>query len=116
MHSPEIEQASDPLAAHASPTLKLQLHAALSYLGILVLVPFLTGRNEPFVQFHARQGIIIWIWEVLAVYALIVPGIGKLIFQFSSVLCFVLSVYGLGSVILGRYSPIPGISRIVRYL
>ncbi|MEG3640740.1 hypothetical protein [Magnetococcus sp. PR-3] len=84
-----------------------QILAGMSYLGILALVPFMIGRRDPFVAFHARQGIVIWIWEVAAVYALIVPGIGKLFFQLSSVLCFVLSLVGLVSVIMGRAWRLP---------
>ncbi|ABK44759.1 conserved hypothetical protein [Magnetococcus marinus MC-1] len=93
-----------------------QVLAGMSYLGILALVPFMIGRRDPFVAFHARQGIIIWIWEVIAVYALIVPGLGKIAFQLSSVLCFVLSLVGLVSVILGRAWRLPGVSSVAEKL
>ncbi|MEO5366616.1 MAG: hypothetical protein H7831_09730 [Magnetococcus sp. WYHC-3] len=81
--------------------------AGMSYLGILALVPFMLGRQGTFELHHARNGIVLWIWEVLAVYALVVPGVGRLIFQASTLACFVLSVYGLVAVILGQRWRVP---------
>ncbi|MBF0456215.1 MAG: hypothetical protein HQL72_15535 [Magnetococcales bacterium] len=79
-----------------------QIMAAMSYLGILALVPLVVNRRDSYVAFHARQGIILWIWEVLAVFSLAVPVVGRVFFQTSSLFCFVLSVVGLVSVLLGK--------------
>ncbi len=79
-----------------------QIMAAMSYLGILALVPLVVGGRDPYVGFHARQGLVLWIWEVLAVFSLALPVIGRLFFQVSSLICFALSVVGLISVLLGR--------------
>lgn len=81
--------------------------AALSYFGMLALVPTIINRRDPYVSFHARQGLVLWIWEVLAVFSLAVPAIGRLFFQMSGVICFVLSVVGLISVMLGRAWKLP---------
>lgn len=75
--------------------------ACMSYLGILALVPLVLNRDDDYVRFHARQGVVIWMWEVLALYALVIPG-GRLFFSISSLLCFVLSVTGVAAVLLGR--------------
>ncbi|MBF0610889.1 MAG: hypothetical protein G8345_08140 [Magnetococcales bacterium] len=76
--------------------------AAMSYLGILSLVPLVMNRNDEYVRFHARQGVILWMWEVLAIYTLLLPAFGKMFFKFSSFLCVVLSIVGLVAVLLGR--------------
>ncbi len=34
--------------------------AALSYLGPLVLVPFLTKKDNPFIMFHVKQGLVLF--------------------------------------------------------
>ncbi|MBF0448123.1 MAG: hypothetical protein HQL67_07990 [Magnetococcales bacterium] len=81
--------------------------AAISYLGILALVPLLINRRDPYVQFHARQGLVLWIWEVLAVFSLAVPVVGRIFFQTSSLICFILSAIGLISVLLGRAWRLP---------
>ena len=36
--------------------------AIVSYLGILCLVPLIMNRDDEFVYFHAKQGLIIWMW------------------------------------------------------
>ncbi|MBF0626031.1 MAG: hypothetical protein HQL82_14640 [Magnetococcales bacterium] len=81
--------------------------AAMSYLGILVLVPLALKPKDSYVTFHARQGAVLWIWEMLAIYALSVPGLGKMLFQFSSIACFLLSAVGLIAVLLGRAWRLP---------
>lgn len=76
--------------------------AVMSYLGVLSLVPLVMNREDPYVQFHARQGVVLWMWEVLAIYTLLVPAVGSFFFRFSSVACLILSVMGVLSVLLGR--------------
>ncbi|MBF0422602.1 MAG: hypothetical protein HQL73_06390 [Magnetococcales bacterium] len=97
-------------------SLATQIMAAMSYLGILSLVPLVLGNVTPFVRFHARQGVILWIWEVLAVFGLVVPVIGRVFFQVSSLLCFVLSVAGLVAVFLGRAWRFPIVGRLAEKL
>ncbi|MBF0626955.1 MAG: hypothetical protein HQL91_01920 [Magnetococcales bacterium] len=81
--------------------------AAMSYLGILSLVPLVVNREDPYVRFHARQGIVLWMWEVLAIYSLVIPGVGRAFFGISSLLCFLFSVIGLVSVFTGRAWKLP---------
>ncbi|MBF0621339.1 MAG: hypothetical protein HQL54_05380 [Magnetococcales bacterium] len=84
------------------PTLSAKVLAAMSYFGILSLVALLLNRSDEYVRFHSRQGVVLWIWEVLAVYTLVIPGIGRLFFGMSSFICIVLSIIGVMSVIMGR--------------
>ena len=93
-----------------------QVMAALSYLGILALVPMVVSGRDPYVGFHARQGVVLWIWEVLAVFSLALPVVGKIFFQTSSLLCFILSVAGLVSVLLGRAWKFPVVGDLAQKL
>ncbi len=34
--------------------------AALSYIGPLIIIPFLVGKDDPFVNFHLRQGTVVF--------------------------------------------------------
>ncbi len=43
--------------------------AALSYVAFLVLIPLLVRRNDPYVVWHAKQGLVILIGLILAVVA-----------------------------------------------
>lgn len=57
-----------------------RLRAALSYLGPLVFLPLFVYRNDKFVYFHARQGLVLWVISVVAVASLFLPGSGKFLF------------------------------------
>jgi uncharacterized membrane protein len=41
------------------------LMAVLAYLGILIIIPFLVAKNDGFVKFHLRQGLVLVIIEVI---------------------------------------------------
>lgn len=57
------------------------LVAALSYLGILVLIPLLfVDKHDPFVKFHAKQGLVILIGYVIAMVGVgWIPVLGNLV-------------------------------------
>lgn len=41
-------------------------YSILSYLGFLVLIPILLDRKSPYVKFHANQGLILLVAELIA--------------------------------------------------
>ncbi len=87
--------------------LRSRVMASLSYLGILCFVPLLLDRDDEFVQFHARQGLVLWMWGVLAIFALSAPGVGKWFFSFSGMAILAFSAVGLISVLLQRAWRLP---------
>ncbi len=84
--------------------------AALSYLSVLCFVPLVVARDDEFVYFHARQGLVIWMWGVLSLFALHIPGIGEWLFGLSSMAVVVFSLLGLASVLFQRAWKLPLIS------
>lgn len=98
--------------AEAQPVVDIndeKLMAGLSYLGVLVLIPLLIRKNNPFVYFHAKQGLVIFIGEVIALIAgqwLVV--VGSLLF----ILLLIASVVGLIQALQGRRFSIPGIGQL----
>lgn len=91
----------------SSGSVKSRIMAMLSYMGILCFVPLIMNREDEFVYFHSKQGLIIWMWGVLALFALQVPGIGKWIFSASAMIVLILSILGLVSVLLHRAWKLP---------
>jgi len=85
---------------------RTQIMAALSYLGILCFVPLIYGRGDPFVHFHSRQGLVIWMWGVVALLLLPLP-FGRFFFHMSSTAILLLSVAGLVSVLLQKTWSLP---------
>lgn len=58
-----------------------RLYAAMSYLYVLVIVPWLLRRRDPFVNWHVRQGLIVLAVSVAAlILAAWWPTAGSLLF------------------------------------
>ena len=76
-----------------------KLLAVLCYLGILVLIPLLVKKDSPFIQFHAKQGIVLLIGWVVSWFPILgwLLGIGV----------FVLCIIGIINVLNGEMKKLP---------
>ena len=95
------------VVVHGEKSLKSRILALMSYLGVLVFVPLVTNRDDEYVHFHARQGLVIWTFGVIAIFTLYIPGLGKLVFSFLSMAVLVYSVIGVVSVLLHKAWKLP---------
>ncbi len=85
----------------------------LSYLGILALIPFMSKKDDEFVQFHAKQGLNLFIFEVIVNIILNVLGLGVTFISGIIYLLFsILSIIGLVNVAKGLKTPLPVIGSI----
>ena len=73
--------------------------AAIGYVGILCFVPLLLKKDSKFAQFHAKQGLILLILEVLG----FIPVIGWALF----VIAVVFSLLGIINAMDGKYWKMP---------
>lgn len=86
-----------------------RLIAALSYVGVLVVVPWLMKKDDPFVNWHIKQGLVILAGLILALLAASWHGpSGSLVF----VLLILADIAALAQTLLGRRWKIPGIGQI----
>jgi fumarate reductase subunit D len=85
-----------------------RLMAALSYLGFLFLVPLLAGnKKDPYVNFHLRQGIVLFIAVVIVSVFAWIPFIG----WFLAVFMLALSIYGFIQALSGNKWKLPYIGK-----
>jgi fumarate reductase subunit D len=77
--------------------------AALSYAWILCFIPFLFKRDSEFVQFHAKQGVTLFIIILIASLFVWFPVFGPL-FMFGLV---IVSVLGVVKTLNGEWWKIP---------
>ncbi len=101
---------------HTKGGLRSRLMAVMSYLGILCFVPLLRNDDDEFVYFHAKQGLVIWMWGVLGVFSMYLPGIGKWMFSFSLLAVIAFSVIGLISALLNRAWKLPLIHSVATHI
>lgn len=101
---------STPGAAKQNNTLM----GVLAYLGILIIIPFLMAKDEPFVKFHIKQGLILVIVE------LVVWVIGMTMWQLWQVLqlvnlaAIVFAVIGIVNVVQGQQKELPLIGSLAK--
>ncbi len=81
--------------------------AALSYLGILVLVPLLAKKDSPFCQFHAKQGLVLLISWVIIGFVAVIPILGWIVSIFGSLFLFVLFILGIVNALGGQAKELP---------
>ena len=77
--------------------------AALSYIWVLCLVPLLTKKRSKFAQFHAKQGLILFIAEIVGVFIFWIPVFGWAI----AIVLLVVSIMGVLKALNGEWWKIP---------
>jgi uncharacterized membrane protein len=77
--------------------------AALSYLWILCFVPLFLKRNSKFAQFHAKQGLILFIVEVVGPVIFWIPLIGWMLW----IAVLVLAIMGIIQALSGKNWEMP---------
>lgn len=73
--------------------------AALSYVWILFLIPLLLKRKSEFAQFHAKQGMVLFLFSLLT----IIPVLGQILFF----ALLIISVISIVKVTNGEWWKIP---------
>lgn len=87
------------------------LIAIFSYLGILFLIPLLVSKDKPFVQFHAKQGLVLFIAEVATAVIAWIPILGWIAGFILWIIWFVFSIMGIVNVVTGKQAPLPIIGK-----
>jgi len=82
--------------------------AVLSYIGILCLVPLLAKKESKFAQFHAKQGLVIFIVEIIGMFLMPLFGLGVLI----NLAALIFSIIGIVNVAGGKMSKLPLIGNL----
>lgn len=77
--------------------------AALSYLWILCLVPLLGKKNSKFAQFHAKQGLVLFIIEIVGSLIFWLPLFGQLLM----LVLLVVSIMGIIKTLNGEWWEVP---------
>lgn len=87
-----------------------KLVAAISYLWVLCLIPLLFKKSSPFASAHAKQGLILFVIELVGSLFFWIPIIGWLFW----LLLVVVSLLAFFKTLQGEYWAIPIVSDIVK--
>ncbi len=88
--------------------------AAISYLGILVLIPLLMKKDSRFVKEHSRQGlalfiaeIILWLVDLIFAWIPVLGFIVSILVWIAWVIIAIVSIVGLVYALQGKFWKIP---------
>lgn len=109
---PELSDTSDGSASEqymGSEGFKSEegrMAAIMSYIPILCFVPLLSMKDNKEARFHARQGVLLFLIELLAIIFL-VDGISDFVFKAILILAVALSVVGIYFALQGKSCKLP---------
>lgn len=86
--------------------------AALSYLGLLFLVPLLVKKESPFAQFHAKQGLVLCIVFFIGSFFFWIPILG----WGAAIFLLVVDVMALVKTLSGEAWELPVVKDVVKKL
>ena len=75
--------------------------ALLSYILFLWILTFIFEKDNQFARFHAKQGIVIFIGNVICLYCMFIPVLGGL-FRLATFVLFIMSLYGIYFALTGK--------------
>ena len=73
------EKIESTMQSIKKPSIVKRIMSAISYIGILSLLPIVLRPKSEYVRFHARQGLALFITEIIFTLIWIIPLIGWVI-------------------------------------
>ncbi len=95
-------------------TKEVNMIAILSYLGILVIIPLLVAKGDEFVQYHAKQGLVLLVVGVVSMFIGVVPIIGWILAPFIFLACLILALIGIINVLKKQKKQLPIIGQYAK--
>ena len=83
------------------------LMGILAYLGPLVIIPFLTSKNDPVVKFHIKQGLVLVVIELIVYVAGMMVWMLAPVFMIVNIGTLVLSILGILNVVNKKQAELP---------
>lgn len=88
-----------------------RLFAAMSYVWVLFAIPYTIGYRKPFVFRHAKNGLALFIFELLLMAVGMVPVFGWAVAFAGWLFVCVCIVLGIGHALAGQAWKVPMLSR-----
>ncbi|MHB1769684.1 MAG: DUF4870 domain-containing protein [Minisyncoccota bacterium] len=121
--------AADTTQAQPAPSLpqagqKNVLMAAISYLGVLVIIPYIFAKGDSFVKFHVRQGSVLFGIEI--VLWVVTSFLGPvwmfffwplwMLWQLLNLGVFILAIVGIVHAVQGNEKELPVVGRFAVHI
>ncbi len=85
-----------------------KIYAFLGYFGILFLVPILAKKDNPFAVFHGKQGLVLFVVEMMVWLLGFIPILGwYIIWPIGFIFCLIMSIAGMIQALSSKYWKMP---------
>ena len=81
--------------------------AWLSYLGILLLIPLLAKKDNKFCKYHAKQGLVLLIAEIIVSIVFVIPILGWIVGVVGYIFVWIMAIMGIIQSATGKYWKMP---------
>jgi uncharacterized membrane protein len=81
--------------------------AWLSYIWLLFLVPLLAKKDNKFCKFHAKQGLVLFIAEIIVSIINVIPILGQIIWLLCALFFLIIAIMGIVQSLGGKYWKMP---------
>lgn len=102
-----------------APSDNTTLMGILAYLGPLLLIPYLTAKDNAFVRFHLKQGIVLCAIYVALYIISSMMFFSFMIWQLLSLInlgCFILSIIGIINVVHKKEVELPIVGQLAKHV
>ena len=87
----------------------------LAYIGPLVIVSYLTSKEDPVVKFHIKQGLVLLVIEVAAWFLGMVFWPLWILFNLVNLATLILSIVGIVNAAKGQEKKLPWVGEYAKY-
>lgn len=101
--APQVPPQND----QASASYQINIMALISYMGPLCLIPFFTKDRDNFVDFHMRQGLVLFAAEIATLIFMAIVPILWFIGNLAGAIWFVLIIVGIVNVVRNEKKELP---------
>lgn len=90
--------------------------AAVSYILILVIIPLLFYRDDEFVFYHAKQGVVLLLLWAAVPFVLAIPLVGWILGAILAIFNLVLMVFGVVKSLKNQKKPLPLLGKRIEHI
>lgn len=83
----------------------------LSYLWILFIVPLIAAPNSPYAKFHANQGLLLFLFDIIIAIVAMIPVVGWIISAVGGALVLIFRIIGIVNSLKGEAKELPLIGK-----
>ncbi len=81
--------------------------AWLAYLGLLMIIPAIAQKDNPYTVFHIKQGLVLLFASIIDTLFVFIPSIGADIATVGSFFLLILNIIGIYNALAGKLKPLP---------